>query len=136
VRGIVERAEPAATFVVRLRSARPVERSRDPGVTLLGDAIHTVSPGRGEGANTALHDAALLRSQLAAVADGKLPLEVAEQGYELEMLRHGFAAVAPSLEQPFGPRGTPAGSGYTALLCWGETEISGRAAHVLLSVAV
>jgi SnoaL-like polyketide cyclase/FAD binding domain len=37
-------------------------------VTLLGDAIHTMSPGRGEGANVALRDAQLLRHALVEVA--------------------------------------------------------------------
>jgi 2-polyprenyl-6-methoxyphenol hydroxylase-like FAD-dependent oxidoreductase len=111
VRGIVEHAEPAATFLVRLRSARPVGPWHDPGVTLLGDAIHTMSPGRGEGANTALRDAALLAGQLAGVAAGRLPLAVAKRRYEEEMLRYSFETVAASKQLPFGPRPAPAGPG-------------------------
>jgi 2-polyprenyl-6-methoxyphenol hydroxylase-like FAD-dependent oxidoreductase len=111
VRGIVEHAEPDATFLVWLRSAQPVGPWHDPGVTLLGDAIHTMSPGRGEGANTALRDAALLAGQLAGVAAGRLPLAVAKRRYEEEMLRHGFEAVAASKQLPFGPRRAPAGPG-------------------------
>jgi 2-polyprenyl-6-methoxyphenol hydroxylase-like FAD-dependent oxidoreductase len=46
VRRIVDQADAAPTFPVRLRSARPVQRWQPSNVTLLGDAIHTMSPGR------------------------------------------------------------------------------------------
>jgi 2-polyprenyl-6-methoxyphenol hydroxylase-like FAD-dependent oxidoreductase len=58
VRRIVEEADVPATFLVDLHSARPVEPWPTSNVTLPGDAIHTMSAGRGEGANTALRDAA------------------------------------------------------------------------------
>ena len=60
--------------LVTIRSARPVKPWQIEQVTLLGDAIHTMSPGRGEGANTALRDAQLLRSALAKVETGEIPL--------------------------------------------------------------
>ncbi len=101
--GIIAAADVAATFPVVLTSARPVDGWDSPRVTLLGDAIHTMSPGRGEGANTALFDAALLRDALVEVAAGRLPLPVAKRRYEAEMLDRGFAAVQLSLSHPFGP---------------------------------
>ena len=103
VRRLVDRADAAATFPVRLRSARPLQRWRAPNVTLLGDAAHTMSPGRGEGASVTLRDAALLRSALVDVAGDKLPLAQAKAGYEAEMLRYGFQAVTEALTRPFGP---------------------------------
>ena len=67
-------------------------------ITLLGDAIHTMTPGQGVGANTALRDAALLRHQLVAAARGKKPLLKAIGDHEAEMIPYGFARVADSLE--------------------------------------
>lgn len=101
VRRIVEEAEDSATFLVTLHSARPVKSWQTPNVTLLGDAIHTMSPGRGEGANTALRDAQLLRQQLADVVLAGVPLHQAKTQYETAMLRYGFEAVANSLSKPF-----------------------------------
>jgi 2-polyprenyl-6-methoxyphenol hydroxylase-like FAD-dependent oxidoreductase len=74
-------------------------------VTLLGDAIHTMSPGRGEGANTALRDAELLRHTLVDVVTTGVPLAQAKAQYETEMLRYGFEAVANSLNKPLFRRG-------------------------------
>jgi 2-polyprenyl-6-methoxyphenol hydroxylase-like FAD-dependent oxidoreductase len=98
---IIEEAERAATFLVTIRSARPVKPWQTEQVTLLGDAIHTMSPGRGEGANTALRDAQFLRSVLAKMETGEIPLNQAKAQYEATMLRYGFEAVATSREHPF-----------------------------------
>jgi 2-polyprenyl-6-methoxyphenol hydroxylase-like FAD-dependent oxidoreductase len=76
-------------------------------VTLLGDAIHTMSPGRGEGANVALRDAALLRRRLVDVVTKGVPLVPATAAYETEMLRYGFPAVADSLNRPFARQDVP-----------------------------
>jgi 2-polyprenyl-6-methoxyphenol hydroxylase-like FAD-dependent oxidoreductase len=103
VERIIAEADVAATFPVVLTSARRVDGWESAAVTLLGDAIHTMSPGRGEGANTALRDAALLARTLAGVA----PLPVAKRRYEAEMLYYGFEAVELSLSHPFGPARRP-----------------------------
>ncbi|MBO3749060.1 FAD-dependent monooxygenase [Streptosporangiaceae bacterium NEAU-GS5] len=92
VRRVVAEADAAATFPVRLRSALPVDPWHEPAVTLMGDAIHTMSPGRGEGANVTLRDARELRD---AITGGD------KAYYEYEMLQYGFAAVKASREQPF-----------------------------------
>jgi 2-polyprenyl-6-methoxyphenol hydroxylase-like FAD-dependent oxidoreductase len=101
VRRIIDEAESAATFLVTIRSARPVKPWQTENVTLLGDAIHTMSPGRGEGANTALRDAQFLRSMLVKVETEEIPLNQATTYYETTMLRYGFDAVANSREHPF-----------------------------------
>jgi 2-polyprenyl-6-methoxyphenol hydroxylase-like FAD-dependent oxidoreductase len=65
-------------------------------VTLLGDAVHAMVPMRGEGANTALHDAGLLTQFMQGVLQGQ-PLTAAISGYEAQMLKYGFGKVKESL---------------------------------------
>jgi 2-polyprenyl-6-methoxyphenol hydroxylase-like FAD-dependent oxidoreductase len=62
-------------------------------VTVLGDAVHGMPPAGGNGANTALRDAALLATQLVAAERGELPLPDAIGRYEAEMRDYGFQAV-------------------------------------------
>jgi len=103
---IIAVADVAATFAVTITSARPVRPWREPAVTVLGDAIHTMSPGRGDGANVALRDAHTLRDALIRVRANGISLAQAKTGYEADMLRYGFQAVADSRDNPFGPRRT------------------------------
>ncbi|MFG1702170.1 FAD-dependent oxidoreductase [Nonomuraea sp. M3C6] len=100
VRRIVEQAEPEATFLLRIHSAQRVQPWDEPAVTLLGDAVHSMSPGRGEGANVALRDAQLLSEVL---AEGQ-PLKA---GYEHRMLDYAFTAVEGSRQHPFAPVNRP-----------------------------
>lgn len=87
VRALVARCDPDRTAMVPIRVAEPVPPWPSTNVTLLGDAIHAMSPAGGSGANTALRDAGLLCRTLGT---GTL------QGYETAMLEYGFAAVAAS----------------------------------------
>jgi 2-polyprenyl-6-methoxyphenol hydroxylase-like FAD-dependent oxidoreductase len=100
---VLDEADVPATFPVSLRSAAPVPPWDVPNVTLLGDAIHTMSPSRGEGANIALKDALLLRDALAGAVRKGTGLGEAKARYEAEMLQYGFAAVAASRDRPFAP---------------------------------
>ena len=66
-------------------------------VTLLGDALHNMTPYRGMGANLALRDAAALLEALVAAGDGSRLLIPALSAYEAAMIDYGFAAVEASL---------------------------------------
>ncbi|MEV4112657.1 NAD(P)/FAD-dependent oxidoreductase [Nonomuraea sp. NPDC049695] len=111
VRRIVHEASPEETFVLRTHSARRVEPWHDPAVTLVGDAVHSMSPGRGEGANVGLRDAQVLSDLLGAAASKGQPLSTAKASYERRMLDYAFTAVDASRRHPFAPfqPRTPAG---------------------------
>ncbi|MFY1702403.1 FAD-dependent oxidoreductase [Micromonospora sp. WMMA1923] len=97
LRELLARADPASAMPIRVSTSEPVAPWPASSVTLLGDAIHTMTPGRGVGANTALRDAALLCRQLAQAAAGGKTLLDAVADYERLMLPYGFARVADSL---------------------------------------
>ena len=101
LRRLIDEADIPATFPVPITSARPVKAWHTPNVTLLGDAIHTMSPGRGEGANVALRDAQLLCHTLVEAATNRTSLAQAKAQYEREMLRYGFEAVAAARNRPY-----------------------------------
>ena len=97
LRELIGGSDPATVNAIRVRSATPVKPWSTGRVTLLGDAIHNMTPMAGIGANTALRDADLLRRQLIAVASGEQDLVPALHDYEEHMRRYGFAAVKRSL---------------------------------------
>jgi 2-polyprenyl-6-methoxyphenol hydroxylase-like FAD-dependent oxidoreductase len=97
LRRLVADSAPDTVNALAIRSAAPVEPWPTGPVTLLGDAIHNMTPMAGIGANTALRDADLLAAQLVAVRDGRLDLTPAVHEYERQMLDYGFAAVRESL---------------------------------------
>jgi 2-polyprenyl-6-methoxyphenol hydroxylase-like FAD-dependent oxidoreductase len=99
LRALIRASELSTTFAVDVRTSVPVDPWPASNVTVLGDAIHLMTPGKGVGANTALRDAQLLGSQLARVAHGDLSLVAAVGGYEAQMRRYGFDAVAESRKQ-------------------------------------
>ena len=99
LRRLFELSDPLATFPISIRTSAPVPPWPTGPVTLLGDAIHTMTPGRGVGANTALLDALLLRHELRAVHEGRLEQRDAVAAYERSMLQYGFEAVRESLKQ-------------------------------------
>lgn len=69
LRALIGRAEIDRTFFVRVRVTGPVPAWTPSRVTLLGDAVHAMSPARGSGANLALRDAATLCAALTAADD-------------------------------------------------------------------
>jgi len=81
------------TFALRVRTSPALPAWEPSRVTVLGDAIHAMSPARGSGANTALQDAALLCRMLTG---GGSDVVAAIGEYEQQMREYGYAAVAAS----------------------------------------
>lgn len=94
--GLVALAAVPETALITVRTAVPLPGWPASRVTLLGDAVHAMSPARGSGASTALRDAALLAAGLAAAARGEQTLLQAIGGYERQMTGYGFALVRAS----------------------------------------
>lgn len=97
-RALVAASDPSASLALSVRTSDPVAPWRPSAVTMVGDAIHTMTPGRGAGANTALRDARELRDRLVAVRDGAAALHDAVGEYEDVMRRYSALAVRESLE--------------------------------------
>ncbi len=98
-------------FLNHIRTSQPPLPWKSTHVTLLGDAIHSMTPYRGVGGNVALKDAALLTSQLTQVHQGQKALLEAISDYEVSMRKYAFAAVEDSLramKQFTGPKKYPA----------------------------
>lgn len=153
LRRLFEKADPAATFPVAIRTSEPVAAWETGPVTVLGDAIHTMTPGRGVGANTALLDALLLARQLGEVDEGRLSQRQAVASYEESMREYGFEAVKASLQQMSSDDpihhpvwGGPVSAGFKAMLrvsnvvpamkrrmAWSETELRDRHRHAGLA---
>lgn len=99
MRILIGMTKPQAIHYVKIRTSVPLEPWESSTVTLVGDAIHTMTPGRGAGANTALRDAALLGDLLIdAERHGRSPTD-AIRAYEAEMLRYSSEAVLESRKQ-------------------------------------
>jgi 2-polyprenyl-6-methoxyphenol hydroxylase-like FAD-dependent oxidoreductase len=93
---IPRHGDPTSFFFVEMYTSVPCEIGPVTNVTLLGDAIHAMTPTLGRGANVAMRDAALLGRHLIAVDQGKAELSQALTAYEDEMTRYGFDVVRKS----------------------------------------
>jgi 2-polyprenyl-6-methoxyphenol hydroxylase-like FAD-dependent oxidoreductase len=102
LRKIFALGDPDSSFPLRIRTSEPIPPWRTTNVTLLGDAIHTMTPGRGVGANTALRDARLLARNLITARDGRLSLADAIHAYETTMTGYAWDAVIKSRAQMDG----------------------------------
>lgn len=98
LRTLVRDSDPSTTFSLSIRTSDPLGPWDPSRITLLGDAAHTMTPGRGTGANTALRDAQLLHAKLIAAWNGTTELLPAIGEYEEEMRRYSAVAVQDSLQ--------------------------------------
>jgi 2-polyprenyl-6-methoxyphenol hydroxylase-like FAD-dependent oxidoreductase len=96
LRKLVESMDVSEIFLNPLRTSRRVKPWNSTHITLLGDAIHSMTPYRGIGGNIALKDAALLCSKLVDVDQQKKPLVDAVAAYETAMREYAFVAVEDS----------------------------------------
>ncbi|MFE9534840.1 FAD-dependent oxidoreductase [Streptomyces sp. NPDC006691] len=96
VHRLLARWDLSSLFPLRISTARPVPPWQAGSVTLLGDAIHAMSPVLAMGANTAIRDAAELTRTLAEAADSHMPLVDAVGAYERRMREYAFPIVAAS----------------------------------------
>jgi 2-polyprenyl-6-methoxyphenol hydroxylase-like FAD-dependent oxidoreductase len=96
-RALVHLADPATINAIAIRTAVPVAPWQTQRITLLGDAIHSMTPYRGIGANVALKDAVRLCRALTAADRGERPLIDGIHAYEADTIDYGFRAVRTSL---------------------------------------
>ncbi|MEU1374968.1 FAD-dependent monooxygenase [Streptomyces triculaminicus] len=97
LQALIEQADPDNSTLLSIRVVEPRERWAPGPVTLLGDAIHATSPTGGNGANTALRDADLLRRCLIGAVECRQDLISAVGDYERQMFEYGGEAVRHSL---------------------------------------
>jgi 2-polyprenyl-6-methoxyphenol hydroxylase-like FAD-dependent oxidoreductase len=92
-RAIPAHGDPNSFFFVEMYTSVPCEVPKSANVTLLGDAIHAMTPTLGRGANIAMRDGALLGRHLGDVLRGRQQLAQALSEYETEMTTYGFDVV-------------------------------------------
>jgi 2-polyprenyl-6-methoxyphenol hydroxylase-like FAD-dependent oxidoreductase len=93
---VVADTDPATIAAVPLRSMPPLPNWSSTTVTLLGDAIHNMTPMGGVGANTALRDAEALRAALITEAARPHLISGAVADYEQRMRTYANDALALS----------------------------------------
>jgi 2-polyprenyl-6-methoxyphenol hydroxylase-like FAD-dependent oxidoreductase len=98
LRKLAEMTDENEMMANPLRTSRRIAAWPTTHVTLLGDAIHSMTPFRGIGANIALRDAALLCTKLVEAAQGRKPALKAVHEYEEAMRVYAFEAVEASLQ--------------------------------------
>lgn len=95
-RALFEGAVPSDVAMLPIRTMNAPPAWTTDGVTVLGDAIHVMSPAGGLGANTALHDAAMLAEKLGAAAAKRTPVMAAVAAYEAQMRDFAREAIQQS----------------------------------------
>ena len=95
---LIRAGDPSSFFLIDMYTSVPCDLDPPTNVTLLGDAIHAMTPTLGRGANVAMRDGALLGRALQTVTAGQRTLAEALAEYERQMLDYGFAVVREAAE--------------------------------------
>ncbi|EXM20205.1 hypothetical protein V3481_002333 [Fusarium oxysporum f. sp. vasinfectum] len=98
LRELVEGSDLSTIKCLPLRTMPNLKPWKSSNVTLLGDAIHNMTPMAGMGANTALRDAEVLTRCLIDVTAGRLELVNAVRLYEAEMRAYANGALKLSTQ--------------------------------------
>ena len=96
LRNLIADSDPRSMSAVPVLTSIRIEPWESTNITLLGDAIHTMTPLQGLGGSSALRDAGLLRRELVEVHLGVRIPTMAIRRYEKAMINYGFAAVRRS----------------------------------------
>ncbi|HEY2694320.1 MAG TPA: FAD-dependent monooxygenase [Pseudonocardiaceae bacterium] len=96
--GVFAHAEPDETLPIALRATLPIQPWPAGQIIPLGDAMHAMPPTGGVGANTAVRDAAGLKSVLAQVDRGERTLTDAMEEYQNAVRVYGTEAITMSLK--------------------------------------
>ncbi len=98
LKSLIKRADPKTVMALNYKTSVAPERWASGQVTLIGDAIHSMPPTGGLGANIALEDAAVLCQELINFQeDENLCLDEAVGNYESKMFEYAFQAVESSM---------------------------------------
>ncbi|MEU6996245.1 FAD-dependent monooxygenase [Streptomyces sp. NPDC046465] len=92
----LEHWDTASLFPLRIATAAPAGAWTAPGLTLLGDAIHAMSPVLAMGANTALRDAGELTEAVSAALTRNSCLEQAVTTYQDRMRAYAVPLLSAS----------------------------------------
>jgi 2-polyprenyl-6-methoxyphenol hydroxylase-like FAD-dependent oxidoreductase len=93
LRRLVAESPAESVTLIPILTSIPIDPWPTTNITLLGDAIHSMTPFRGIGANTALRDAQLLARNLIAAHRHDRDLLEAIADYERQMTDYAFTAV-------------------------------------------
>ncbi|NIF04623.1 NAD(P)-binding protein [Chryseobacterium sp. Tr-659] len=94
LKALFDYADKASLSINPIRSSLPKEKWESGNITALGDAVHTMSPAGGVGANTAFMDAALLTENLV----NNMCISIAVSDYENKMRIYSNQAIKISLQ--------------------------------------
>jgi 2-polyprenyl-6-methoxyphenol hydroxylase-like FAD-dependent oxidoreductase len=96
LRRLVADSDAEQVSAVPVLTSVPIGPWETISVTLVGDAIHTMTPLQGLGGSSALRDAGLLCRKLVEIDRGCSPLLPGIHEYETAMVKYGFDAVRVS----------------------------------------